>query len=192
MVSSRSAVSLLHTDLQVENFQRCQHVFHQCQAWVTCSFPSVSCCWLSFSSTISHLLSLFQSSLPVHLMPALVYTSCCTAIIFKVLYCKVKNVLFLCVCLFMYYLCENYYKPITVQYYIPDCVSWVPRLTLSDLLTNWMYDHALWTILVHTQRIYCISEEALSYHPGSHHWVLGPVLFQDSEWEHGIIDTKGG
>ena len=38
----------------------------------------------------------------------------------------------------MYYLCENYYKPITVQYYIADCVSWVPRLTLLDLQTNWM------------------------------------------------------
>ena len=36
----------------------------------------------------------------------------------------------------MYYLCEKYYKPITVQYYIADCVSWVSRLTLLDLLTN--------------------------------------------------------
>ena len=26
---------------------------------------------------------------------------------------------------FMYYLCEKYYKPITGQYYIADCVSWV-------------------------------------------------------------------
>ena len=25
------------------------------------------------------------------------------------------------------YLCEKYYKLITVQYYIADCVSWVPR-----------------------------------------------------------------
>ena len=33
----------------------------------------------------------------------------------------------------MYYLCEMYYKPITVQYYIADRVSWVPRLTLLDL-----------------------------------------------------------
>ena len=33
----------------------------------------------------------------------------------------------------MYYLCEKYYKPITVQYYIADSVSWVPRLTLLDL-----------------------------------------------------------
>ena len=40
----------------------------------------------------------------------------------------------------MCYLCEKHCKPITVQYYIADCVSWVPRLTLLDLhqigLTN--------------------------------------------------------
>ena len=33
----------------------------------------------------------------------------------------------------MYYLCEMYSKPITVQYYVADCVSWAPRLTLLDL-----------------------------------------------------------
>ena len=33
----------------------------------------------------------------------------------------------------MYYLFEMYYKLITVQYYIIDCVSWVPRLTLLNL-----------------------------------------------------------
>ena len=42
-------------------------------------------------------------------------------------------------CFFMYYLCEKYYKVITVQYYIADCVGWVPRLTLLDLLSNWIY-----------------------------------------------------
>ena len=32
--------------------------------------------------------------------------------------------LFYLLCLFfMYYLCEKYYKPIMVQYYIADCVS---------------------------------------------------------------------
>ena len=54
---------------------------------------------------------------------------------FKVLCCKIKNVL--CVCLFvMCYLCEKYYKPITVQYYIVYCACWVPRLTLLDLQTG--------------------------------------------------------
>ena len=63
----------------------------------------------------------------------------CTTVLFKVLYCKIKNVFFIFyVCLFfMYYLCEEYYKPMVVQYHVADCVSWVPRLTLLDLRTNW-------------------------------------------------------
>ena len=40
------------------------------------------------------------------------------------------------VCFFMYYLCEKYYELIIVQYYIANCVSWVPRLALLDLWTN--------------------------------------------------------
>ena len=35
----------------------------------------------------------------------------------------------------MYYLCERYYKPITVQYYIANCVSWY----LDSLC--WTYEH---------------------------------------------------
>ena len=41
----------------------------------------------------------------------------------------------------MYHLYEKYYKPITVEYNIADCISWVPRLTLLDLGTNWTYEH---------------------------------------------------
>ena len=70
-----------------------------------------------------------QLFLPVPTMPApvcqLLY---CTTVLFKVLYCKIKNVFFILCLFFMYYLREKYYKPITVQYYIADCVSWVPRL----------------------------------------------------------------
>ena len=59
-----------------------------------------------------------------------------TAIIFKVLYCRIKNVsLFLC--FLMHYLYENYYKTYTVQYYIAFCVDWIPRLTLLDLPASW-------------------------------------------------------
>ena len=43
----------------------------------------------------------------------------------------------------MYYLCEKSYKPITILYYIVNCVNWVPRLTLLDLQTNWTYKRAL-------------------------------------------------
>ena len=43
----------------------------------------------------------------------------------------------------MYYLCEQYYKPFMVQWYIDNRVSWVPRLTLLDLQTNWTYECVL-------------------------------------------------
>ena len=46
-------------------------------------------------------------------------------------------------------MCEKY-KPITVQYYIADCVTCVPRLTLLDVQVNWTYEHALGTELVRT------------------------------------------
>ena len=36
----------------------------------------------------------------------------------------------------MYYLCEKYYKSITVQYCIDYCVRWAPRLTLLDLMNK--------------------------------------------------------
>ena len=71
------------------------------------------------------------------------YASCCT-VLFKVLYSKIKNVFFVFgVCFFMHYLCEKYYKRITIQYYMANCISWVPRLTLLDLQTNWTYECAL-------------------------------------------------
>lgn len=38
--------------------------------------------------------------------------------------------------LFVFYIYEKYYKPITVRYAIVDCVSWVPTLTLLDLQIN--------------------------------------------------------
>ena len=68
----------------------------------------------------------------------------CITVLFKVLYCKIKNVFFIfCVHFLMYYLCEKYYKPITVKYYTGDCVSWVPSLILLDVWTNWTYECTL-------------------------------------------------
>ena len=46
--------------------------------------------------------------------------------LFNVLCHNFKNALFLC--LVMYYLFDKYYKRITVQCCIANCVSWVPRL----------------------------------------------------------------
>ena len=44
--------------------------------------------------------------LPVHLIQSLYQLLCSTSVAFKVLYYKIKKVLFLCL-LFMYYLCES-------------------------------------------------------------------------------------
>ena len=80
------------------------------------------------------------------------------SIFFKVLYCKIKNVLFF-VFVFMYvytyHSCKKYCKPIAVQYNIASCVIWVPRLTLLDLQTNWSYECSLGTGLDHVYKTYC-------------------------------------
>ena len=81
-------------------------------------------------------------------------------VLFKVLHCKIKKMssLFLVFFFFMYYLCEKYYKPIATQYYIADWVSWVPRLTLSDLTNkldfwrcsqNWTHTYVYFPLLFH-------------------------------------------
>ena len=51
-------------------------------------------------------------------------------VIFKLLYYKIKNVYFLC--LFSMYICVKSIVNL-VQYYLADCVTWVPRLILLDL-----------------------------------------------------------
>ena len=42
-----------------------------------------------------------------------------------------------------------------LQYYMANCVSRVPQLTLLDLRTNWTYKCALRTELVHMLGTYC-------------------------------------
>ena len=46
---------------------------------------------------------------------------------------RLKHFLYFLCLFFIYYLCENYCKPISVHYHITHCVSWVPKLTLLDL-----------------------------------------------------------
>ena len=46
----------------------------------------------------------------------------------------------------MYDLYEKYYTPITVQYYIADCVSWVRLLDLEQIGLN---ERALGMELIH-------------------------------------------
>ena len=58
----------------------------------------------------------------------------------------------------MFYLCENYYKPIKYKYFLADSVSWVPRPTLLDLQTNWIYKCTLGMELFGMQGIYYSKE----------------------------------
>ena len=84
------------------------------------------------------------------------YASCCTVLPYFSRYYTVNQKCFIFCLFFMYDLCEKYYKPIIVQYYIVDCVSWVPGLTLSDLWTNWTYTFTLRMELICMLGIYCI------------------------------------
>ena len=115
--SSLWTTSLL-TNLQVVNFQRCECVFHQHQAWVKLQ--------LAFHLLWLKILQLYHVPPPlpppVSKSPFLftrcqtLWVSCCTGLLSKVLYCKIKNVFFIFEFV-MYYLCKTYYKLMTVQYY---------------------------------------------------------------------------
>ena len=57
----------------------------------------------------------------------------------------------------MYYLCEKYYKPITVQYHIADYVRWVSKLTLLGLMNKLdLWTHS-WNGTHSYVEIYCIN-----------------------------------
>ena len=84
------------------------------------SLPSVSCCWRSFSSAVSHVLvPLRLVTLLLHSMTTLCQLLYCTTVFSR--YYKSKNVLFfylfLCICV------ENLLN--LLQYYIADCVRYL-------------------------------------------------------------------
>ena len=98
--------------LKAANFQRCCKI-----EWkATCALPPIADNPSAPRSPTS------TPFLPVHSTPALVSQLLC----YCTLYYKIKNVFFTFVLVFMYYLCEKYYKPITVQYYVADYIRWVP------------------------------------------------------------------
>ena len=140
---------------------RNQNLCHQRQAWVKLQ--------LGFHLLLLTIVQLYH--LPLPLPPPVsnsscpftwcqhLYASCCTVLLYFSRYYTVRLKMFslFFVCLFfMYYLCEKYYKPIRIQYYIANRVSWVARLTLLNLRTHWTYKCALGMELVHMQGTYCI------------------------------------
>ena len=66
------------------------------------------------------------------------YASCCMVLPYLSRYCTIRLKCFLSFLFSVCIICmKSIKKPITVQYYIASCVSWVPWLTLLDL-TNKM------------------------------------------------------
>ena len=138
---------------QIElNPARSQNLCHQCQVWVKLqltlrllllTIPQLYHLPPPLPLPVSNSSCLFTRCQPL-------YASCCAVLLYFTRYCTVRLKIFslFFVFVFMYYLCEKYYKPITVWYYIADCVSLVPRLTLLDLWTNWTYECTLGTELV--------------------------------------------
>ena len=134
--------------------------FHQHQVWVKLQ--------LALHLLLLMIFQLYH--LPPPLPPPVGNSSClftrcqtldassCTVLLYFSRYCAVRLKMFsLFLCLFfMYYLCEKYYKSITVQYYIADCVSWIPRLTVGltnklDLQTrSWNWTHSYVGHLLYT------------------------------------------
>ena len=107
------------------------------------------------------------------------YASRYTVLLYFSRYCMIRLKmfsLFFCVCLlFTYYLCEKYYKAVTVQHYIAGCVIWLPRLTLQDLRMNGTYQRTVRMELVCMPGTYSIEIWApLAYSPGTND--LGRVL----------------
>ena len=82
----------------------------------------------------------------------------------------------------MYYLCEKYYKPITVQYYIANCVSWVPSLTLLDLQTNWTYERTLGMKLARMWGLNCIQWANFKFQYRSWYFrMVVPLTFKEKQ-----------
>ena len=84
------------------------------------------------------------------------YASCYTVLLYFPRYSTawLKMFSLLLRLVFKYYLCETHYKPITIQCYTANCVSWVPRLTLLDLETSWTYECTLGMELIHMEGTY--------------------------------------
>ena len=114
-----------HKPSSCELFQRCDCAFHQCQVWMKLQ--------LAFHHLLLTILQLSHASPPfLHQSVTLHAFSLNASPYMPVVvlpyfsrYCTIRFKMYplFFVCFLMYYLCEKYYKPITVQYYTTDCVS---------------------------------------------------------------------
>ena len=55
----------------------------------------------------------------------------------------------------MYSLCEKYYKSLMIQYYIADCVTWVPRLNCGKCVSHSVMPNSLQSHSLQPTRLLC-------------------------------------
>ena len=112
---------------QVASFQRCKSGFQQCQAWVKLQ--------LALCLLLLTILRLYRLPRPLHspvsnsscLLCQPLHASYCTVLLYFSRYCKIKIFLYFLCLLFMYYLCENCYKPIMKVKVTQSCPTlWDP------------------------------------------------------------------
>ena len=132
------------------NFQRCKGLFHQHQAWV--KLQLVLCLLLLRNSVGWQSSTIFTLSISTPCPPPiskfyclfarcqLLYASSYTVLLCFSRYYRLKFFVFICFhVLFLWIVLWTYHS----TYYIADCVSWIPRLTLLNLQTNWAYGRTL-------------------------------------------------
>ena len=130
-----STVSPPHTNLQVTNFQRCERASDSSKepkpVPSTSDVSDTAACPPSPIADDPSALPSPTPSPPLSNSPCLftrcqpLYASCCTGLLYFSRHCTVRFKIFYFLCLFfMYYFCEKYYKPITVQCYMAYCVTW--------------------------------------------------------------------
>ena len=149
-----NAVSLLHANFQLVNFQRWEHALSRELVHVSgvhrrvhasstsgcaCVYFTVQQCSICISSP-----GFPEASGKATVMQRVLLksASCCSVLLYFSRCCAVRLKMF-SFFFVTYFLCEKYYKPIIIiQYYTVDCVSWVLRLTSLDLMNNldlWTY-----------------------------------------------------
>ena len=122
-ISSNYGTSPVYQSLSCElSACVCMSNHRRCE-W-NCSLPSVSHCWPSFSSAISHLIQ-STTLLALFTQCQLHCASCCTVWLYFSRYCAIDLKCFLYFFVFlMHYLCIKYDKLIIVPYYIANGVSY--------------------------------------------------------------------